>query len=321
MEPRFGEVPWRIAASGRRFSYLACNECQLLVCDPTPTDAELGEYYASNFDYGWYERHIRLKQWQAGRRWRQVSRYLEQALGGRGALLDVGCGHGLFTRVAQRGGWQTTGLDMPGAPLDYARQQGLRVVAGTIESAELPAASFDVITLWHSFEHMREPDLVLHKLKHWLKPGGVLLIAVPNLHAAGLDRCGAKWVWLQQPFVHIWHWSARSLTKLLARNEFRVTYTITHDTWDAQYWYDAVFNPRFERRYARKLSHGSVRAARRFGFHEPEHTGEQVYFVLTETARLLCYGMESVSGPLTPQHGDRGSELLVMAVPNAAHAE
>ena len=266
---------------------------------------------------------MRFKQWQARHRWQRAGKRIEKLVGRRGTLLDIGCGHGWFMQAAQRAGWRVRGLDLPGPAIEYARTQGLDVMQGAVEKIEL-AQKFDAITLWHTLEHSSNPLQVLERVRGWLNPRGVLLIAVPNVHATGLRQRHANWVWLQQPFVHLWHWSARALNKTLQQSGFQILHTETRDTWDAQYLYDAVLNPRWEKQILARGLQNATEPAQRVGVRVSAQQQDKIFFALAETTRLTTYALYLAAGWLVRLYApDDGSELVVIARPdesiNIAH--
>ncbi|WP_344139153.1 class I SAM-dependent methyltransferase [Luedemannella flava] len=46
-----------------------------------------------------------------------------------------------------------------------------------------PAASFDLITCWYVLEHVDDPALLVDRFATWTAPGGLVVIAVPNLRS------------------------------------------------------------------------------------------------------------------------------------------
>ena len=76
--------------------------------------------------------------------------------GGRpGRVLDVGCGRGFLLDAFRRRGWTVEGTEMSAASSAHAREVlGIPVHVGPLESLDLPAESFDAVTLWHVLEHV-----------------------------------------------------------------------------------------------------------------------------------------------------------------------
>ncbi|HEU5098739.1 MAG TPA: class I SAM-dependent methyltransferase [Roseiflexaceae bacterium] len=309
----FGGRTWPIGQNGRVFGYLACAACGLIFCDPPPSEAELERYYAGAFNYDWYSQRRLQKRAQGYHRWLRVGQMLERRAGGPAHLLDIGCGAGWFLHAARRAGWQVAGIELSRDSVAFATARlGLDVTLGALESIAPPTSRYDAITLWHSLEHMRDPRQALAWIRAALKPGGVVLIAVPNVESRGLARRGAGWIWLQQPFVHLWHFSARALGLLLEQSALRVLSVGTRDTWDAQYVYDAVLAPQLEGRYYRKLALETERGLRRLRVGRAREAAAGLLLALSETSRLLSYALSLPSTTLRPRRAD-GSELLVLA--------
>jgi SAM-dependent methyltransferase len=141
---------------------------------------------------------------------------------GEGRLLDFGCGGGSFLARMHRQGWQVTGLDISTTAVQRVRGElGLRVFVGSLPHPELRPASFDVITMWHSLEHVHEPLEVLREAHRLLVPGGRLVIAVPNIDSLPFRWFGAAWYGLDLP-RHLTHFAPWTLQVMLERVGFRV---------------------------------------------------------------------------------------------------
>ncbi|MBL9202937.1 MAG: class I SAM-dependent methyltransferase [Opitutaceae bacterium] len=104
----------------------------------------------------------------------------EAGAAGRPAVLDVGCGPGTGLRAFAEVGFSATGIDEDNTRAGHGRALGLAIVATAWENYA-PEQRFDVITCLHSIEHFHEPQALLEKMRSWLKPGGRIVIEVPNL--------------------------------------------------------------------------------------------------------------------------------------------
>lgn len=129
----------------------------------------------------------------------------------RGTLLDVGCGEGSFLDAMRALGWTGTGVEVNRRGLGAARGKGLNIVGKDFYQAALPSAGFDLITLWHVLEHLRDPLRALRRCFELLRPGGVLVVATPNIESYQAQRFGPRWHSLNVP-DHLFHFSPRALT-------------------------------------------------------------------------------------------------------------
>jgi SAM-dependent methyltransferase len=97
-------------------------------------------------------------------------------------LLDFGSGFGFFLGVVKEYGWEPVGLEPLPASSVYARATfGVEVATDTLRPDTFPADHFDVVTAFQVFEHLESPGEVLTVLQRALRPGGIILIEVPNI--------------------------------------------------------------------------------------------------------------------------------------------
>jgi SAM-dependent methyltransferase len=152
---------------------------------------------------------------------------------GQGRLLDFGCGGGSFLERMYRHGWQVTGLDTSASVVERIRTElGLPALAGTLPHPELRPASFDLVTMWHSLEHVHAPLEVLREAHRLLVPGGKLLVAVPNIDSLPFRWFGHAWFGLDLP-RHLTHFAPWTLYLMLHRAGFRVgpVHMVRHSGW------------------------------------------------------------------------------------------
>lgn len=101
-----------------------------------------------------------------------------------GRLLDVGCGDGHFLSHCKRHGFDCFGIE-PGIKMSqYARHKtGAKIVNGYYGWNTFPPNSFDVITMIQVLEHIISPRDFLTAAYRQLRPGGIIAIEVPSVHA------------------------------------------------------------------------------------------------------------------------------------------
>ncbi len=131
-----------------------------------------------------------------------------------GRLLDIGAGRGRFVAQARAAGWYAHGIEPSRRGIEAAKALGIELVAGGIDDAAVPSGSLDAATLWHVLEHVEDPGAALERIAGWLRPGGMLVVAVPNLASVQARLGGARWYHLDVP-RHRTHFTARGLRTLL----------------------------------------------------------------------------------------------------------
>lgn len=252
---------WVMIGSNREFTYRNCTDCGTVFCDPLPEIEELAAYYSQYFNFSWFEEHLPFKKIQAAHRWRRMEPLFNKYHIHQGRLLDVGCGHGLFLTHAKKSGWMTKGIDYPSLATRHAREQlDLEIIEGDLrtvaDEGKLNNLQFDFITAWHCLEHDTDTLAYLRGINKLLAPRGKVLIAVPNAEAIGMKLMRENWVWCQQPYVHIIHFTEMSLTILLRRAGMNVLAAWNRNTWDAHPAFDVhvskYLNPKL--RHLRRIS-------------------------------------------------------------------
>jgi SAM-dependent methyltransferase len=220
---RFPEV--RDPQTGELFRILQCAGCGLGHTAPQPED--LGRYYGSTYHGG---RHGVTDRMCVERRLRFVRSVVQPA-----SVLDFGCGDGGFLVAASAEGWGATGVEMKP---EHARFKGLKVV----DRIEDTAGPFDLITLWHSLEHVRSPQQVLGTLSARLARRGRMIVAVPNLDSNQARFFGAKWFHLDVP-RHLFHFTPRALERLFHIHGLKVVQKWNLETEiDLFGWIQSILN-------------------------------------------------------------------------------
>ncbi len=114
------------------------------------------------------------------------------------SVLEVGCGGGANLGELKRRypDCRTVGVELqPGAATVALRHHAVdEVRVGSVLDAaavDFAAGSFDLIVMSHVLEHFAEPERVVARALPWLRCGGALLVALPNLrHMSVLVELG-----------------------------------------------------------------------------------------------------------------------------------
>ncbi|HYG22675.1 MAG TPA: class I SAM-dependent methyltransferase [Verrucomicrobiae bacterium] len=213
--------PARDYITGDRFEIVICPACGNTLTWPQPLD--LSPYYPASY-YGSasnsrFPAPVEILQRTL---YRHRAGLVEQHCSeGKRKVLDVGCGRGLLLDAFRRRGWETEGTEFSDAAASYARAVlGLNVHIGELSALQL-SEKFDAVTLWHVLEHVRDPSAILSEVNGLLKPGGVVLIGIPNFGGWEARLCRDKWFHLDVP-RHLVHFPRGRLRQLLDENGFEV---------------------------------------------------------------------------------------------------
>ncbi len=213
---------------GLWFCVVQCPDCGLCFTNPRPSPATIGRFYPEV-----YRPHRAPRRDHRPGRRRNRKEMQELPWHGEGRLLDFGCGGGSFLARMHARGWHVTGLDVSAVAVERVREQlGLDALVGTLPHPALEPASFDVLTMWHSLEHVHRPLAVLREARRLLAPGGRLLVAVPNIDSLPFRWFGRAWYSLDLP-RHLTHFSPRTLALMLERAGFRPgpVRMVRHSDW------------------------------------------------------------------------------------------
>jgi SAM-dependent methyltransferase len=213
----------------RQFRIVECRQCRLLRLDPWPAPDELGRYYPENY---WFsagqDTASRLAELYRRFVLRDHVRFVRRAIassGEGGLVLDVGCGGGLFLRLMRERGHPVAGLDFScDAAVLAWRRNGIPVACGSLARAPFANGSCAAITMFHVLEHLYEPASYLEAAHRLLRPGGRLIVQVPNASSWQFFLLKENWTGLDVP-RHLIDFRARDLETLLDHCGFEVVRT------------------------------------------------------------------------------------------------
>jgi SAM-dependent methyltransferase len=112
-------------------------------------------------------------------------------------------------------GFEVHGFEINEAAAAGADPRARICVGPNLAAVRYPDASFDQVIVWHVLEHLPDPRETLVEIRRILKPGGRIVVSVPNFNSLQARWAGPAWFHLDLP-RHIYHFNARGLQSLLA---------------------------------------------------------------------------------------------------------
>ena len=207
------------------FQLVRCRNCGLVYQNPSPTINSFNTIYPINYDqftesiFCDTSRINRISRLYGLRKQsKAIIRHKK-----KGRLLDVGCSTGNFLEIMNNiPGWEVHGVEPNPQASKYARNQlGLNVITGLVDDVEYPNEYFDVITMWHVIEHLKDPLITLQRLQKLIKPDGLLAITTPNLDSFDARIFGKYWIGYELP-RHYFVFSLESLNDILVQAGFKL---------------------------------------------------------------------------------------------------
>lgn len=205
------------------WKYNTCNACGF---DPTGTNGIL--YFApkladptEGFDPTFFRGLEQIEEtnfWFVNRA-RLLVALLKEHFPAAESVLEVGCGTGSVLLALRRAipTLRLAGSELHAPGLEIARKRLDDVLLLQMDARKIPARSeFDVIGAFDVLEHIAEDDVVLEQIHAALRPGGGLLVSVPQ----------HPWLWSQSDDAahHVRRYCRGELERKLAKTSsgFRI---------------------------------------------------------------------------------------------------
>lgn len=213
--------------SGEIYELFKCETCGFIFTQDHPDEKMIGKYYDSED----YASHSETKPGLINRLYSAARKIMlhkkleiteHTSLLKKGKILDIGCGTGYFAAEMKENGWVVTGIEPSGKAREMAiKRFGLEILEPE-EISSLKGGSFDVITMWHSLEHLHDPYNYSREILRLLKPDGLLISALPNCGSYDARHFGNSWAAYDVP-RHLWHFTPDTFSLFAEKAGFKIT--------------------------------------------------------------------------------------------------
>ncbi|MFN3951629.1 MAG: class I SAM-dependent methyltransferase [Thermaurantimonas sp.] len=216
---------WR--STNEEFNLLVCHTCGLIKTEPTIPKEQIALYYASET----YDSHSKNNESKSffGRvyffiqklNFRYKYSVIKKAVNKdtkNCSLLDYGSGNGNFLRYLKSKFLEVRGVEFESNMVEHCRSEGLNVTSE--DEFDWKKERFDVITLFHVFEHLYDPDAYFQKFYNAAKDDGILILALPNPESYDCAFYKNDWAAWDVP-IHVHHFWQDVIIKYAKKNKYK----------------------------------------------------------------------------------------------------
>jgi SAM-dependent methyltransferase len=172
---------------GKPLQTALCDSCGMVFTNPRPNREELEAFYREAYRMAYKgawrpsPRHLLRAGLVAMERLRMLQPFLSPGM----RVHDLGSGGGELLYLLRQAGHEVSGTEPNEGYGCFARDElGLPVQIGGYEQAAVASGSQDLVTMFHVLEHLARPVEALRHVLSWVRPGGRLLVEVPNVLSA-----------------------------------------------------------------------------------------------------------------------------------------
>ena len=204
-------VPWlqKLLDAEENFGLQRCRGCGFGWLFPRPTAAQVNPLYGRQY----FDRYAgesvpeatprttlldRLRvhlAWRTDKGVDQADAITELLGSGNRSVCDIGCGNGDLLVKLKAEGRRLVGVEPDEAARERCRAAGVEVVCGSTENlpSEIQDDSQDVVVMSHVLEHCHDPISALKYAARITRPGGSVVVDVPNAESRGSISLGSTW--------------------------------------------------------------------------------------------------------------------------------
>lgn len=204
-------------SSEEKFRIVRCRQCSLVYLNPRPEARELSRFYPDSYKP--------FKNNFTGFKYNPPQNPKQK-------IIDVGCGSGNFLEKLHRADptLALEGLDFDPRACAVARAKGFLVFEGTLFEAKYPDSHFDGVYMSHYLEHVPDPVATLVEVLRILKPGGRVMVRLPNFNSISRMFFGGHWAPLEPP-RHFYHFTPKTLEAVARKAGFeKVLVSFVHSS-------------------------------------------------------------------------------------------
>jgi SAM-dependent methyltransferase len=203
------------------FQLIHCQKCSSAFTWPQLSPEEIEKFYLQSYYGPENVKFISPLERIIHRITSQRANWLSGLIPPRSRILEIGCGRGLLLSALHQRGHECWGIERSDLAANRAKEiSGLKILTAPLSGCDLSHSNFDLVILWHVLEHLHDPAGTLDILHHLLKPGGLVVMEVPNLSSLQSRISGHLWFHLDIE-RHLYHFTPAGLLGLMKNQGFQ----------------------------------------------------------------------------------------------------
>jgi SAM-dependent methyltransferase len=210
---------------GDMFTLCKCIKCNCFFLSPSPTIQQICDAYNDSY-YGLNENKFsdcteKILDFFRFQRARTVMRHIKTPAN----VLDIGCGNGQFLQMLIKYNYKCYGIEMSPVSVNRSlRIPGINLKLGELCEDDFEESFFDVVTMWHVFEHLHNPKKILTIIQKIIKRGGYVMVSLPNIDSFQSRLFKGKWLHLDPP-RHLFYFGSSDLINIMKTFGFEIEST------------------------------------------------------------------------------------------------
>jgi SAM-dependent methyltransferase len=156
----------------------------------------------------------------------------------QGRVLEIGCGLGDLLGWFPKQRYKVYGTDINHWAISKGRNSLPEVEFILLLAEELKAfknSCMDIVIIKHVIEHLSEPEPVISEISRILAPGGLLILATPNLDSKMRAIKNRNWIGYRDP-THISLNTPSTWVGYIQKNNLKIKRLFSDGFWDAPYF-------------------------------------------------------------------------------------
>ena len=218
-------VHGRKVLGNNQFGVYECDDCNIVFTNIDVNRDYYRRYYPKDY-YPKEPKNLLLKamlnlisRFSFDRRLRLIGKFKPKG----NKILEIGCAKGNFLSELPSI-YEKHGVEINKTAVKYVKEYypNIKVYSHKIDDPQFRCSEkFDIIVMWHVFEHLDDPHAFLKNLLKLLANDGVIIIELPNRDSLGFNFTKSSWFHLDTP-RHLFFYNYSCLSKLLEKYKLQI---------------------------------------------------------------------------------------------------